>query len=105
MKTVRNIILTIGIGTIASLATQTTAQAGIKCSGPYQLVSGVGKIASPYCEDQYLARIARKRGMSTSARAIRLNPFQKEEACHIAGHDIRVSSICSDYRFGNQGHR
>jgi len=107
MKLVKNTFMALGLSTIAFTALQTPAEAGsgIRCSGPYQLVKGIGKIASPYCEDNYLARVARSRGMKVSSRAVRLNPFAKQEACDIAGHDIRVSGICSGQRDGSYGRR
>jgi len=103
-KMIKNTILALGFGAIALTVMQRTADAGsgIRCSGPYQYVKGVGKIATPYCEDKYLARVARSRGMKISNRAVRLNPHAKQDACDIAGHDIRVSGICSDYRYGGR---
>lgn len=74
------------------------AQAGIKCNGAYQVVRGQGQIATPYCEDQYLARVARGYGIRVSATAIRHNPSRKEEVCRFIGHDGRVASICHNYR-------
>ena len=101
---IKNTVLLFGLGAIALTVMGRTADAGsgIRCSGPFQIVKGIGKIATPYCEDQYLARVARKRGMRVSSRTVRLNPFKKQEACDIAGHDIRVSGICSDYRYGGR---
>ena len=101
---IKNAIFLLGLGAIALTVSQRTANAGsgIRCSGPYQYVKGIGKISTPYCEDRYLARVARSRGMKVSGRAVRLNPHKKQDACDIAGHDIRVSGICSDYRNGSR---
>jgi len=102
-KIIKSTVLALGLGAIALTVMQRTADAGgIRCSGPYQYVKGIGKIATPYCEDKYLARIARTRGMNVSSRAVRLNPHAKQKACDMAGHDIRVSGICSDYRYGGR---
>ena len=81
------------------------ASAAIKCSGPYQIIKGQGKIATPYCEDGYLASVARGYGMRVSANTIRHNPHKKDEACRIAGHDIRVSDICAGHRDESGGRR
>ncbi|MGI9384651.1 MAG: hypothetical protein ACR2PO_15980 [Methyloligellaceae bacterium] len=66
----------------------------LKCKGPYQQIRGHGEIATPYCEDNYLAQIAREYGMRVSNRAVRENPNLKTEVCILVGHDIRVSHIC-----------
>ena len=79
-------------------AVSVQAQARIKCSGSYQVIRGHGQIATPYCEDQYLARVARGYGIRVSASAIRQNPSRKEEVCRVVGHDGRVASICHNYR-------
>ena len=78
-------------------ATPAYAGSKLKCSGPYQVIKGQGKIATPYCEDTYLAAIARSYGMNVSGRAVRQNPHKKQEACRLVGHDIRVSGICAGY--------
>ena len=85
----------------------TTAYAGskLRCSGPYQVIKGQGKIATPYCEDGYLAKVARGYGMNVSARSIRQNPHKKDDACRLVGHDNRVSDICSGHRDESDGRR
>jgi hypothetical protein len=40
----------------------TSSQARIRCNGAFQVVRGAGEIATPYCEDQYLAKVAGKYG-------------------------------------------
>lgn len=80
-------------------AAASPADAKIRCKGPYQVVSGAGEIATPYCEDTYLARIARSYGMKVSNRAVLYNPHKKEEACRFVGGDIRVQHICDQYRY------
>lgn len=72
-----------------------TAQAKIRCNGPYQIVRGVGEIGTPYCEDNYLAKVAREFGVRVSARTIRNNPNRKEEVCRLVGYDIRVQDVCA----------
>lgn len=69
--------------------------AGIKCKGPNQ-VSRYGLIASRYCEDVYLARLA---GMNP--KAVLYNPSAKEHACNKLGHDNRVASSCQGHGFQN----
>ena len=88
--------LALAAAAIAAAATMSTApaSAGIYCDGPYQIVDGA-PIATPYCEDNYLARVARSYGMRVSSRAVRWNPSVKAEACRLVGHDNRVSTICA----------
>ena len=86
---------------------ETTAYAGskLRCEGPYQIIKGQGKIATPYCEDGYLAQVARGYGMNVSANSIRYNPHKKDDACRLVGHDIRVSDICAGHRdIGRDNH-
>ncbi len=92
-----------GALSLGGLAPQ-PADAAIRCNGPYQVVKGTGEIATPYCEDNYLAYIGRRfYGTKYSARQVRQNPFAKQETCIIAGHDIRVSNICRGFQ--NSGGR
>lgn len=77
------------------------AQARIQCDGQYQMVSG-NPIATPYCQDNYLAQIARGYGMKVSIADVRI-PSRKQEVCGFVGHDVRVSSICSGWRVDPNG--
>ena len=70
------------------------AHAAIQCNGAYQVLKSGEEIATPYCEDNYLAEVAREYGMRVSNRAVRENPNLKTEVCILVGHDIRVSHIC-----------
>ena len=73
------------------------AEARIVCDGAYQIVQG-SPVATPYCEDNYLAAVARSYGMKVSAAAVRSNPSTKAQVCYTIGHDIRVTDICASYR-------
>jgi len=74
----------------------------INCKGEYQIVQGQ-KLATPYCQDGYLAKVAREYGVRVSAATIRNNPNRKAEVCRFMGFDTRVSNICADYRDGVPG--
>ena len=76
----------------------TSANAKIRCDGAFQIIRGEGLHASPYCEDQYLARVARGYGIRVSGRQIRRSPSKKEEVCKAIGHDSRVYSSCLQFR-------
>jgi hypothetical protein len=65
----------------------------IDCQQGFQRVQG-NLIATPYCQDEYLAIVARQFGVKASADRIRNNPSYKREVCAIAGRDIRVQTAC-----------
>ena len=81
-----------------------TAHAAIRCDGPYQVVRGQGDILTPYCEDNYLAKVARTYGVRVSGSTIRHNPNRKLEVCQFMGFDPRVFDICSQYRGSSENH-
>ncbi|RIA56333.1 hypothetical protein [Dichotomicrobium thermohalophilum] len=91
-----------GIAAIGALAAAVgtswtqPASAAIRCEGNFQITE-YGRINTPYCEDNYLAQVAREYGMSVSASAIRRNPGVKERACRLVGHDNRVRDTCAPY--------
>ena len=95
-----------GLFALILLAPTSNADAAIKCDGPYQINSAAGgRIATPYCQDNYLASIARAAGMRVSNKTIRQNPNRKQEACRFVGHDPRVQNICAGYIFDGGGRR
>lgn len=88
-------LATMAFATLAvAVVTTAPASAALLCDGPYQIVEG-RTIATPFCEDNFLARVARGYGMRVSNSAIRWNASVKAEACRLVGHDNRVRSICT----------
>lgn len=73
-----------------------SAQARVVCDGEFQ-VNSRNAIATPYCQDRYLAHVARSYGMRVSAADVR-NPGTKQEVCEFIGHDNRVYSLCTGWR-------
>ena len=59
--------LAVAIAAGAVSAWPLAAEARIRCEGPFQVVPGQGNLATPYCEDEYLAQVARFRGGSSGA--------------------------------------
>ena len=78
------------------------AEARIECHDGYQIVQGHA-LATPYCQDDLLARVAREHGMKETAQAIRSNPNYKLEVCRLAGRDIRVRENCINAFPGSRG--
>jgi len=81
----------------------TPAQAGIRCDGPYQVMRDGGRLATPYCEDNYIAEVAREYGFKASAAKVRDNPNYRLELCRFIGQDIRVKSLCQRVLPGRRG--
>jgi len=80
---------------VATAVLTTSAGAAIKCKTGSQLVGGQW-MATPYCQDQYLAEVARKAGFKASAAKIRNNPNYKKNLCQYMYSDIRVQQTCVD---------
>jgi hypothetical protein len=73
------------------------AQARIECDGNFQVVQGQ-PIATPYCQDQNLARVAQSYGMRTSFQELRRSDSVKGQICRAIGHDNRVYEVCRPFR-------
>lgn len=87
-------VCALGAGVAAAvLAAPHSADARIVCRNDSQLVAG-SYISTPYCQDAYIARVAREYGMKASAARVRDNPNYKREVCRLIGNDIRVSEFC-----------
>lgn len=82
-----------GCVTLLACMAMTSPAAAIACKGGYQVVQG-NLLATPYCQDALLAKVARQYGFKTSALAIRENPNHKREICRFVGRDIRVQENC-----------
>ena len=80
---------------LLAAAVATPASAAIKCQDGSQLIQG-NWMATPYCQDALLARVANQRGFKTSFAAIRNNPNHKKELCRFLFSDIRVQMTCLD---------
>lgn len=88
-------VLRIGLAIVAAAVLAAPASAAIKCKRGNQFVGGQW-IATPYCQDQYLADVARKSGFKASAAKIRNNPNYKKNLCQYMYSDIRVQETCLD---------
>ena len=81
------------LAAILVVGTARPAAAKIECREGAQRIQGAW-LVTPYCQDAYLAEVAREFGVKASAPAIRNNPNLKREVCLIVGHDIRVQQTC-----------
>ena len=80
---------------MALLGTEPVA-AGIQCHGDFQ-ISKSGPIATPYCEEEQIAIVARSYGWHVSASEIHNNPLRKVYVCQILGGDVRLKGSCAGY--------
>ena len=78
------------------IATPETADARIQCQGNFQITK-YGPIATPYCAEEQIARVAQSRGWKVTAQEIHKNPLKKVEICQILGGDVRLKGSCAGY--------
>jgi hypothetical protein len=66
-----------------------------RCDGDFQLIRGAW-VSTPYCRADQIARVARERGVRTSAAALLAHPADAEEVCRFVGSDPRVHPACEE---------
>jgi hypothetical protein len=69
-----------------------TAFARILCDGDFQ-VTQHGRIATPYCQDEQIARVANSYGDRVSAAEV--HNLTKVYLCQTIGYDWRLQSACA----------
>jgi len=77
------------------------AEARIVCHDGFQVVNGQ-EISTPYCNDNYVAEVARQHGVKVANGAVRNNPSLKGQICRFVGSDIRIENYCEGDR-GDRG--
>jgi len=89
---------------LSSTASLQPAAARILCQGEFQ-VTQYGLIATPYCGDQVIARVAHSYGWHREAAEVGTNPLAKVYICQTLGYDWRLQSPCGGYLpHGGGGH-
>ena len=81
------------LGAVIAATFFATPAGAIECVRGFQRVNGQ-MIATPYCQDEDLAEVARGYGFRASAAQIRNNPNFKKEICRFVFQDIRVQITC-----------
>ena len=81
---------------IATVLLTSPAMARIECRGNFQITKH-GPIATPYCEEKQIARLARSYGFGVTDAEVRNNPNTKVYLCQIIGGDIRLKGSCGAY--------
>ena len=72
------------------------AEARIECRGNFQITKH-GPIATPYCEEKQIARVARSYGFAVTDAEVRNNPNTKVWLCQAIGGDNRLKGSCAGY--------
>lgn len=78
---------------LALIAAAAPAEARIRCVDGNQVVNG-SLIATPYCQDNLVGKVAREHGLRVSDSEIRNNPNTKRHVCRFVGRDIRLTTAC-----------
>ena len=90
--------LIVGIGgsvALLSAGFALPAVAKIACNKGYQQVQGTW-MATPYCQDQYVAQVAHDYGFRASPDRVRNDPLFKQHLCRFIGQDIRIKESCDE---------
>jgi hypothetical protein len=85
-----------GLACVMLVAYSGPAAARVQCKGNFQ-VSKYGLIATPYCEEEQIARVARSYGWKVTASEVHRNPLTKVYICQNLGHDNRLKGSCAGY--------
>lgn len=80
----------------ATLAAPDRAVARIQCHGNFQMTK-YGPIATPYCEEEQIAIVARSYGVNVTGAQVRNDPLRKVYLCQTLGYDSRLKGSCAGY--------
>ncbi|HZP08768.1 hypothetical protein [Methyloceanibacter sp.] len=92
----RMIIPSLAAVGLLAIAASTPAEARIQCQGNFQ-VGPYGLIATPYCEEEQIARVAQAYGWKVTATEIHRDPLKKVYVCQVLGYDNRLKGSCAGY--------
>jgi hypothetical protein len=93
----RKIIASLAVASGLLVFAQGGAEARIVCEGNFQNVQGL-PVATPYCREWTLARVAQSYGWRVTFQEIRYSESTKAQVCRAIGNDNRVQEVCSPYR-------
>jgi hypothetical protein len=91
----RGIAILAAMALLASVWSELAA-AKIQCKGNFQ-VAEQGLIATPYCEEEQIGRVARSYGLRGTASQVHNNPNTKVYLCQRFGGDNRLKGSCEAY--------
>ena len=87
---------TLAAAAILAVSLAAPASARIQCQGNFQ-VTKYGLLATPYCEEREIARVARSYGANVTDAEVRDKPLTKVYLCQVYGHDNRLKGSCGAY--------
>ena len=87
---------TLAVTALLAIAAASPAAARIECRGNFQITQH-GPIATPYCEEEEIARVARSYGMRVTGAEVHGNPLKKVYLCQTIGGDSRLKGSCAGY--------
>ncbi|WP_333794814.1 hypothetical protein [Hyphomicrobium sp.] len=87
---------------LPTLATVSPAEARIVCKDGFQL-SGGAWISTPYCNDEYLATVARRHGVNVSGNELRSDQGAKDEVCRFLSGNPTARDYCPDDGSSSRG--
>jgi hypothetical protein len=86
----------LGAAALLSAVSVEPVAARIRCQGEFQ-VTRYGLIATPYCGEEEIARVANSYGSRVTAAEVHNNPLTKVYLCQTIGYDWRLQSPCAGY--------
>ena len=89
---------------LLSAASLQPAAARILCDGDFQLTQD-GRISTPYCEEEQIAKVANSYGSRVSAAEVHNNALTKVYLCQTIGYDWRLQAACAGYAPHGSGGR
>jgi hypothetical protein len=87
---------TFAVTALLAIAIASPAAARIECRGNFQITK-YGPIATPYCEEEQIARVARSYGERVTGSEVRNNALKKVYLCQVYGYDTRLKGSCAGY--------
>ncbi len=88
--------VTLAAAAVLTVSLASPAAARIECRGNFQM-SKYGPIATPYCEEENIARVARSYGEKVTGAEVRNNALKKVYLCQVYGYDTRLKGSCAGY--------
>lgn len=82
---------------LLALAATSPAEARIQCQGNFQVTKQNGLIATPYCEEENIARVAQSYGIRVTPDEVHRNALKKVYLCQTIGDDSRLKGSCAGY--------
>lgn len=87
---------TLAVTALLAIALASPAAARIECRGNFQITK-YGPIATPYCEEEQIARVAQSYGIRVTGAEVRRNALKKVYLCQTIGSDSRLKGSCAGY--------